>query len=111
VTNAILATETDPRRRVALQDYSKAFRYVLVEQQLKPFVSKRLSSTNMDDDPNSCGYALSKRFVGMPALLSSAASSDESALTAAATFLLTVDNAFAEWDQIVMERDPVPAKR
>jgi hypothetical protein len=111
VTNAILATETDPRRKVALEDYSKAFRYVLVEQQLKPFVNKRLSSTNMDDDPNSCGYALSKRFVGMPALLSSAASSDESALTAAATFLLIVDKAFAEWDQIVMERDPVPAKR
>jgi hypothetical protein len=46
----------------------------------------------------------------MPALLNSASSSDESALLAASTFLRTVDIAFAEWDQIMMEQDPVPVK-
>jgi hypothetical protein len=111
VTNAILATETDPRRKAALQSYSNGFRQVLVEQQLKPFVTKRLSAASMEDDPDSCGPALTKRFAGMPALLSSAASSDESALTAAAAFLLTVDKAFSEWNQIVMQPVPAPAKR
>jgi hypothetical protein len=111
VTTAILATESDPRRRIELQQYADAFRYTLVEQQLKPFVAKRLSAKSMDDDPESCGPALAKRFKSMPAVLSPEASSDESALTAAATFLLTVDKAFAEWDQIVMEKDPAPAKR
>jgi len=110
-TSAILATETDPRRKVELKKYADAFRHALIEQDLKPFVAKRLSSTSMDDDPNSCGYALSKRFKPMQAMLGSAGTSDESALTAGATFLLTAEKAFAEWDQIVMEKDPAPAKR
>lgn len=106
VTRAILATETDPRRKTALQGYADAFRYVLLDQNLKPFVEKRLSSTGMDDDPDSCGYALSKRFKPMQASIGSAASSDDAALNAGATFLLIVDKAFSEWDQIVMEKKP-----
>jgi hypothetical protein len=111
VTNAILATETDPRRRVELQKYAEAFRYTLVEQQMKPFVAKRLSSTSMEDDPESCGPALSKRFASMPALLSAASASDEAAMTAAATFLITIDKAFDEWNQIVMEKHSGSTKR
>jgi hypothetical protein len=111
VTSAILATETDPRRKVELTSIAAGLRYMLIEQQLKPFVAQRLSSTSMDEDPDSCGYALSKRFKPMQAMLGSAAASNESALTAGATFLLTVKTAFDEWDQIVMEKEPAAAKR
>ena len=39
-------------------------------------------------------------------MLGSASASDDAALAASATFLLIVSKAFAEWDQIVMEKDP-----
>jgi hypothetical protein len=105
VADAILATETDARRQVELQKYAQAFRWALIEQGLKPFVEARLASTGMDDDSASCGRAFARRLEPVQAMLGSASSSDEAALSASATFLLIVDKAFAEWDQIVMETD------
>jgi hypothetical protein len=106
VVDAILATEQDPRRKVELEKYAVAFRSELIERQLKPFVEERLASKGMDDDPKSCGRAFTKRLVPVQGMLASAAGSDDAALAASATFLLIVSKAFAEWDQIVMEKDP-----
>jgi hypothetical protein len=105
-TDAILATETDPFRKKELEKYASAFRWQLIEQQIKPFVEARLSAKGSDDDPASCGPAFSLRLKPVQGLLSTGASTDDAALGTAATFLLILDKAFAEWDQIVMEKEP-----
>ena len=104
VAIAILATETDSRRKDELRKYAQAFRYGLIEQQLKPFVEARLASKSMDDDSASCGRAFTKRLAPVQGMLGSASTSDDAALAASAAFLLIVEKAFAEWDQIVMDK-------
>jgi hypothetical protein len=106
VTEAILATETDARRRVELTKNATAFRSELVDRHVKPFVDARLSARSADDDDASCGPALARRFRPMQGLLGDAAASSDAALGAAATFLTTADRALADWDRIVMEREP-----
>jgi hypothetical protein len=112
VTDAILATETDSPRKVELSKNATAYRLALIDgyagtpafQGLRPFVEARLSSKSMDDDAASCGPALTKRLKPVQGLLRTGSVSDDAALGAAATFLLIVEKAFAEWDQIVMEK-------
>ena len=106
VTDAILATETDAYRKKELEKSAGAFRWQLIEQQIKPFVETRLSAKGSDDDPASCGRAFSLRLKPVHGLLSTGTSADGAALGTAATFLLILDKAFAEWDQIVMEKEP-----
>ncbi len=105
-TSAILGTETDPRRKVALAKYAEAFRFDLVEVQLKPFMDRRLAGKTRDQDVLSCGLELSRRFAPVRATLATAAASDAAALAAGAGFLLTVDKAFTDWDRIVMSKEP-----
>ena len=105
-TSAILGTETDPRRKVELAKYAEAFRFDLVEMQLKPFMDRRLAGTTRDQDVLSCGLELSRRFAPVRATLATAAASDAAALAAGAGFLLTVDKAFTDWDRIVMSKEP-----
>lgn len=104
-TSAILATETDPRRKTALQQYADAFRWDLVAMQLKPFLDRHLAGTSRDQDVFSCGIELSRRFAPVRAMLGTAGDSDAAALAAGAAFLLTVDKAFTDWDKIVMSKD------
>jgi hypothetical protein len=103
VTTALLAREEDPRRQTELRKNADTYRYILIEQQLKPFVESRLASKTMDDDSATCGPAFNKRLKPVASLLGSAAGSDESALAAGAEFLNVIATAFAEWDHIVME--------
>jgi len=105
VTDAILATETDAHRKTELQKDAAAFRWALVEQQLKPFVEARLSSKGANDDKASCGPAFTRRLKPMQGLLASGATTDDAALGSAAAFLSILEKAFAEWDQIVMEKE------
>jgi hypothetical protein len=109
VTDAILATESDPRRRVELSRNATAFREELIDRQLKPFVEARLAARDSDADAESCGPALARRLRPVQPLLGAAAASDDAALGAAATFLVIVEKAFNEWDEIVMEREAAPA--
>jgi hypothetical protein len=106
VAYALLATETDPRRKTALQDYTNAFRLDLIGQHLQPFLEARLAAPVKGQTDDLCPPALRRRFEPLQAMLGPAAGSDEAALMAAATFLLTVDKAFAEWDLVVMDQDP-----
>jgi hypothetical protein len=78
----------------------------MIEMELKPFIERRLVGKTRDQDVDSCGLELSRRFAPVRAMLGSAASSDETALAAGAAFLLTVDKAFTDWDQIVMSKEP-----
>ena len=103
VTSALLAYETDPRRKIALRQYADAMRMELVDNQLKPFVAAHSASKSMDDDPASCGPAFTKRLKPMEQQLGAAGASDAAALGAGATFLGIIHKAFQEWDQIVME--------
>src|SRR5207248_4002137 len=104
VTDAILAGETDAARKAELQKDATAFRWELIEQQIKPFVESRLSSKSADDDKESCGPAFNRRLRPVQALLASGAATDDAALGTAAAYLSTLEKAFAEWDQIVMEK-------
>lgn len=88
--------EEDPRRQTELRKNADTYRYILIDQQLKPFVESRLASTTMDDDSATCGPVFNKR-------LKPVASQLESALAAGAAFLNVIATAFAEWDHIVME--------
>jgi len=103
VTTALLAHEEDPRRQTELRKIADTYRYILVDQQLKPFVESRLASKTMDDDSATCGPAFNKRLKPVASQLGSAAGSDETALAAGAEFLQVIATAFAQWDQIVME--------
>jgi hypothetical protein len=103
VTTALLAYEENPRRKAELRKNADTYRYLLINDHLKPFVESRLASKTMDADAASCGPAFNRRLKPVASQLGSAAGSDESALAAGADFLTIVATAFAEWDHIVME--------
>ncbi len=103
VTTALLAHEQDSRRQTELRKNADTYRYILIDQHLKPFVESRLASKTMDDDSATCGPAFNKRLKPVASQLGSAAGSDESALAAGAEFLNVIATALAEWDHIVME--------
>ena len=103
VTTALMAFEEDPRRKTALRENADTYRFILIDQHLKPFVEARLASKTMDDDSATCGPAFNKRLTAVASQLGSAAGSDESALATGAEFLNVIATAFAEWDHIVME--------
>jgi hypothetical protein len=103
VSNAMLASETDPYRRAELQKAADSERFALVNE-LKAFVEARLSAKSRDDDPSWCGPAFSRRLKAMPALLNDAGTSYDAALAAGGTFLSTIAQAVVDWDHIIMER-------
>jgi hypothetical protein len=102
VTTALLAVETDPRRKIELRKYADAFRFELVEGQMKPFLQARLASKSQDDDAASCGKAFNERLAPLSSQVGSAAASDDAALGAGAAFLGTIEQALVDWDHIVM---------
>jgi Domain of unknown function (DUF4157) len=114
VTEAILAHEKDPRRRHELEQRVTAFSTELVDSHLRPFVNGMMTSSGLDDPRWPCGPALQRRLRPLQSMVKSAGTSPDSALAAAAAMLLTVDQAFTEWDAIVMEKEPAkkePAQR
>ncbi len=111
VTEAILATEKDPRRRHELEQSAAAFSAELVDRHLRPFVDGMTTSSGLDDPRWPCGPALQRRLRPLQSIAKSAGTSPDSALAAAAALLLTVDQAFTEWDAIVMEKEPTKNKK
>jgi hypothetical protein len=114
VTEAILAHEKDPRRRHELEQRVTAFSTELVDSHLRPFVDGMITSSGLDDPRWPCGPALQRRLRALQSVVKSAGTSPDSALAAAAVLLLTVDQAFTEWDAIVMEKESAkkePAQR
>lgn len=105
---ALLAQETDPRRRKALTDYATAFRFSMIELELEPFLTRVLNEKN-PDRLDFIGTELRRRLEPSERLLSKAKQTDEAALTAGATFLLAIDTAFRDWDKIIMMKEPAPA--
>jgi hypothetical protein len=106
VTEAILANEKDPRRRYELEQSATAFSTQLVDNHLRPFVDGMTTSSGLDDPRWPCGPALQRRLRPLQSMVKSAGTSPTSALAAAAALVLTVDQAFTDWDAIVMEKEP-----
>jgi len=114
VTEAIVAQEKDSRRRHELERRVTAFSAELVDSHLRPFVDGMLASSGLDDPRWPCGPALQRRLRPLQSMVKRAGTSPDAALAAAAALLLTVDQAFTDWDAIVMENRPPrrePARR
>jgi len=99
---AILATETDQRRKTELPKFAQAFADDIVDGTLKPWIDARLAEN--PDDWVTCGPAMQKRLKPMQGVLGNARGSSDAALGAAAAFLQIAEKAFKEWDKIVVEK-------
>lgn len=101
VTEAILATETDARRKVELKKNAEVISEELIERQLKPYVEARLPSSGDE----LCPPAFKRRLGPLQSLLSGAKASPEAAMGASAAFLATIQKALEDWDEIIMEKE------
>ena len=97
VTDALMAQESDGPRQSELQKNAGASRYVLIDQQIKPYLESRKRAGN-DPYPT-----LMNRFLPIRARLDNDMKSDDEASQIASMFLLTAKTALADWDNIVLK--------
>ena len=102
VTEAILATETDARRKEELKKNGEAAADEMLERQIKPYIEARLPGSRDD----SCPPAYKRRLASVQGAVAGGKGSPDAALGAGAAFLETVRKSLEDWDEIIMEKEP-----
>lgn len=102
VTEAILATETDARRKDELKKNGEAAADEMLERQIKPYIEARLPGSRDD----SCPPAYKRRLASVQGAVAGGKGSPDAALGAGAAFLETVRKSLEDWDEIIMEKEP-----